>query len=228
MEQRVRLGIIGGIMANEFTPVVSGAFTSVDDVNQLIEALKGDTGKGVPISLTALDENDYPLDIRNLEDAVCKLIRIRDHADAEVLKIENDLMSIGVNMALAAGKYFSSLPVIIARNGGHASNWNVAGTADQSDHLGNVAVQLGVSTISKADNEHQGLEVSFQTHFTYTPVVLGPFWMVEFDSDDVYPLWAAIADVNTEDFLVSLELSGHPTVNTPDLNFLWVAIGPMR
>lgn len=107
-----------------FNDVVPGSSADSSCVQQLVDALKGTAGQGVPISITAVsDAANFALDVRNTETGNGRAFRVRDSSNAT--QIQCDVNGVLINQAIISSGTITGSTVTNSR----LTNANVSTTS---------------------------------------------------------------------------------------------------
>lgn len=151
-----------------FQVVSYGEASEIEDLNQYAGALNGTALLGQPVVLTQLnDAAAYALVVRNLDTGNCKVLQLKDHADARVMDVDGDQIKVGWPIVMDAGVFVQKHAKNQGRQGGSATIWATGGTTKY--YPTNIVEERGVEAWAGAAAISGTGTVTFTTGFAYAP-----------------------------------------------------------
>ena len=203
-----------------FQVVIYGEASEIEDLNQYAGALNGTALLGQPIVLTQLnDAATYALVARNLDTGNCKVLQLKDHADARIMDVDGDQIKVGWPIVMDAGVFVQKHAKILARQGGSATDWSASGTTEYNPT--SIVEQRGVDLwydVAKAWLGNHS--VTFPQVFAYAPHVQATV-IASGSGTNVLTITAISATGFTWQWESRNGSSLHDTVKVH-----WVAVGP--
>lgn len=151
-----------------FLVVAYGEASEIEDLNQYAGALNGTALLGQPIVLTQLNSAAlYALTVRNLDTGNCKVLQLKDHADARIMDVDGDQIKVGWPIVMDAGVFIQKHAKNQARQGGSATIWSTGGTTEYNPT--NIVEEFGVEAWAGTAAISGTGTVTFKHAFAYAP-----------------------------------------------------------